>query len=32
LRVIGKNRGALQRSLVLLHSELGALESPIGEP
>jgi 3-deoxy-D-manno-octulosonic-acid transferase len=26
LRVIGKNRGALQRSLVLLHNALGALD------
>jgi 3-deoxy-D-manno-octulosonic-acid transferase len=32
LRVIVKNRGALQRSLALLRSELAALESPIGDP
>ncbi|MGB5409825.1 MAG: hypothetical protein WBN43_23945, partial [Thiogranum sp.] len=28
LRVIAKNRGALQRSLDLLHGELGALDQP----
>jgi 3-deoxy-D-manno-octulosonic-acid transferase len=32
LRVIAQNRGALQRSLLLLYSELEALESPTGEP